>query len=168
MSINLGIYTINFAVVSERLAPWFWRKPIFLAYIKAALAPLQENNTEFAAIVGALWAKLSYTGQHLVLEEYLNDTYDDSLRRIFIDENDLVSTSIDIYKQGENDPSPTSIYKQPETNPAPFSMYKQGEGQGGDNFTINIPAAISFNEATLRGNVDFYVIAGKNYNIVTF
>lgn len=168
MAINLGVYSINFAVVSERLTPWFWRRPVWLSYLKAALTPLQTNNSEMSAFVNSVWTKLSYTGQHLALEEFLNDTYDDTLRRIFIDENNITFETLDIYKQGETDPSPISIYLQSEVNPAPFSIYKQGEGLGGDNFTINIPAAVSFDEDTLRSMVDFYVIAGKNYNIVTF
>jgi hypothetical protein len=168
MAINLGVYSINFEVVSERLTPWFWRKPVWLSYLKAALTPLQTANGEMVTFVNAIWTKLSYTGQHLALRELLNDTYDDTLRRIFIDENDVTFDSIDLYKQPETDPSPLSIYLQSEVNPAPFSIYKQGEGTGGDNFTINIPAAITFDEDTLRSLVDFYVIAGKNYNIVIF
>lgn len=168
MAINLGVYTIDFEIVAERLTPWFWRKPIWLSYLNAALAPLQTDNTEAAAFITDVWTKLSYTGQHLALEEFLNDTYDDTLRRIFITENDLTTPRLDLYKDGETIPAPISLYKDGEPIPAPISLYKDGEGLGGDNFTINIPAAITFDEDTLRSLVDFYVIAGKNYNIVTF
>jgi len=168
MALNLDIYQIDFSKVSERLTPFFWRKPIYLSYLKAALAPLQTDNGEFFSFVSATWTKLQYTGQHLALEEYLNDNYDDTLRRIFITENDLTFDRLDLYKQGETDPTPLSLYKQGEISPAPISLYKSSEGLGGDNFTVNIPVSITFNEDILRSQLDFYVIAGKNYNIVTF
>ena len=168
MPLNLDIYKIDFAKVSERLTPFFWRTPIYLSYLKSALAPLQTDNNEFFAYVSAVWTKLQYTGQHLALEEFLNDNYDDTLRRIFIDENNLTFERIDLYDDGEVDPTPLSLYDDGEIDPAPISLYDDGEGLGGDNFTVNIPVAIVFNEDILRSQLDFYVIAGKNYNIVTF
>jgi len=168
MAINLGIYSIDFSVVSERLTPHFWRTPIWLSYLKAALAPLQSDNGEMVTFVNAVWVKLSYTGQHLALEEFLNDTYDDISRGIFITENGLVFNFVDLYEDGETDPSPLSLYEDGEVIPAPISLYEDGEGIGGDSFTINIPIAVSFDETLLRNQVDFYLVAGKTYNIVTF
>lgn len=168
MAINLSIYSIDFSKVSQRLCPWFWRKPVFLSYINAALAPLQTDNTEMFSFVNTVWTKLAYTGQHLAVEEFLNDNYDDSLRRIFITENNIVFDSVDLYEDGETDPSPLSLYEDGETDPAPISFYQDGEGTGGDNFTINIPTGVSYDETLLRNQVDFYLVAGKSYNIVTF
>lgn len=168
MTLNLGIYSIDFSIVSERLTPWFWRGDVWLSYLKAALAPLQSRNTEFYSFVTQTWAKLSYTGQHLALEEFLNDTYDPINRLIAITENDVSFDYVDLYKDGEIDPSPISLYQDGETDPLPLALYKDGEGLGGDNFTINIPVAVTYDEDTLRSQVNFYIITGKNYNIVTF
>lgn len=168
MPLNLSIYSIFLGKVAERLTPWFWRKPIFLSYLTAALTPLQNDNNAFFAFVTAVWNDLQYTGQHLALEALLNDLYDDTLRRIFIDENDITFEAVDLYLDGETDPTPISLYLDGEVNPAPVSLGLDGEGQGGDNFTVNIPTSINFNENTLRSQLDFFVVAGKNYNIVTF
>lgn len=168
MALNLSIYSIDFSKVAERLTPWFWRYPIYLSYLKAALDPLQTINDTFYQYVSTTWGGLQYTGQHLALEALLNDEYDPTQRRIYIDENDITFVSLDLYLQGETDPSPTSLYLQGETNPSPIILYLQGEGVGGENFTVNIPAGVTYTEDILRSRLSIFVLAGKSYNIVTF
>lgn len=168
MALDLSIYAIDYSKVTQRLTPWFWRYPVFLSYLNAIMAPLQTDNAIMASFTTLVWNKLQYTGQHLALEELLNDAYDNVSRRIFIDENNVTSQSIDLYKSGETDPSPISLYKSGEANPSPISLYKSTEGTGGFNFTVNIPVSIAYNEDVLRSQLDFFVLAGKNYNIVTF
>ena len=108
------------------------------------------------------------TGQHLSLEEYLNDLYDATLRRIYITENDLPAAGETWYLQPETDPQPKTWYLQGEGDPVPKTWWLQSEVVQQNHFTINIPVAISYVEEVLRGQVDPYVVNAYNYDIQTF
>lgn len=168
-----SIYTINFSKLAQRIVPWFWRKDILCSYLTVALSPLQTDNSEAMEYITDTWNKLSYTGQHLALEEFLNDNYDNADRRIYISENNIYATSIDMYKDGETDPSPIDFYKDGETIESSISLYLDSEivdesGGGSYNFIVHIPSDVSYDENVLRKQLDYYVLADKNYNIVTF
>jgi len=167
MTFNTNLYRLIFSKISSGLTPWFWRKDVFLAYLNSALAPLQTLNTQFYNYVTTKWAGLQYTGQHLALEGLLNNLFDPIARAITITENDVTLSYLDLYKAEETDPSPLSLYLASETNPSPLSLYRVLEGKGGINFTINIPASVSYDEDLLRSKLDFFVTAGRQYNIVS-
>lgn len=141
-----------------------------IAFLRSVIKPVQSISDDLLALQTATITFLDYNGQHKVLEEYLNDTYDFTTRGIFITENDIASgtQALDMYLQSETDPLPTSIYLQSEVNPAPITMFLQGEGSGINSFTVNVPVAVVFDETTLRAQLSNYVIATKEYNIITF
>ena len=171
-----NIFNIDFSNVGENLVPHFWRKQKsgvendLVAYIRSVLAPIQNVSDDLLTLQQNTKEFLDYNGQHAVLEEYLNDLYDVTLRRIYITENDLPSGAFnfDLYLQSETDLSPISIYLQNETNPGPFSLYLQGESPSEHHFTVNIPVAIIFNTNLITAQIQNYSIAGKLFNIVTF
>jgi len=141
-----------------------------IAYLRSVIKPVQDISDDLLTLQTDTITFLDYNGQHKVLEEYLNDNYDATTRGIFITENNVSSgaQALDIYLQGELDPSPTSIYLQSEVNPAPITMFLQGEGTGINSFTVNVPVAVVFDETTVRAQLSNYVIATKEYNIITF
>lgn len=171
-----NIFNIDFSNVGENLIPHFWRKKANgeeaaqVAFVRSVLAPVQDVSDDLLALQQSTKEFLDYNGQHQVLEEYLNDLYDLTLRRIFITENDIASGRLflDLYLQSETDPSPTSVYLQPETNPGPITLYEQSESPSIYNFTVNIPVAISFDTDRITAQIKNYAIAGKTFNIVTF
>jgi hypothetical protein len=173
----MSIFNINWFNVVENLTPSFWRETKtgleakLIPYLRSVAKPIQDLSDELESFQVQTMAFLDYNGQHQVLEAYLNDNYDNTQRRIFITENNIVNgaTIIDLYLQGETDPSPLSIYLQGESSLVPFSLYLQGETISPTyNFTINIPVSITFDTDTLTEQVKNYSEAAKTFNIVTF
>jgi hypothetical protein len=171
-----NIFENNFFNLGVNLIPWFWRKtktggenPL-VALVRSVLKPLQTLVDSLDTFQQTITTRLSYTGQHLSLEAYLNDNYDNDLRRIFITENNIPVQilDIDLYLSGEVDPSEISIYLSGESALQDFSLYLSGELPEIFPFTINIPSAIIFDESVVRGQLSRYIISGSNYNILTF
>jgi len=173
----MSIYSIYWNNVVENLTPSFWRKTKagleaeILPNLRSVIKPIQDLSDTLLSFQQNTVRYLDYTGQHLALEAYLNDTYDVADRRIFITENNVINgaTTVDLYLQSEVDPTPLSIYRQGETAPVPFSLYLQGETVFGlYNFTINIPLAVAFDSDVVTKQVKRYSEAAKTFNIITF
>lgn len=170
-------FNIDWFIVVNNLVPSFWRKTKaglearLIPYLRSIVAPIQTLSDRLYMYQFMTMRFLDYTGQDIALENYLNDNYDNELRRIYITENNVINGSliIDLYLQTETDPSPLSIYLQGEPGGIPFSLYLQGEPIfGAYNFTINIPAAISFDSAVVTKQIKNYSAASKTFNIITF
>ena len=100
---------------------------------------------------------------------YLNDTYDITLRRIFITENDIAAVDpISIYLSGESTTAPLELYLSGEAAIAPVGIYLSDEGVVSDNFTVHLPSAIVYDSDTITAQLRNYVEASKNWDIVTF
>ena len=168
MSLSISKYRVDFQNYVTNSMPWFYRFEWLKDFIFSMIAPLQIINDAFYEVMIDVNDYLSYTSNHLAMEEMLNDKYDIDLRRIFITENNITGQVIDIYQEAETDPSPTSIYKQGEINPAPISMYKQSEFPLSDyDFTLNFPLAIVYDGDILDKLITSYIDT-KTYNVITF
>jgi hypothetical protein len=170
-----NIFNIDWDNVVENLTPWFWRETAsgtehkLLPYLRSMIAPVQDISDDLLTLNTETIDFLKYTGQHKALEEYLNDTYDVTLRRIFITENDIAGIdSVNIYQSGEAAATTYTIYQSGEVVVAPIAFYQSGEGITADNFTVNIPVTIITVSALLTAQLRNYVKASKNWNVVTF
>jgi len=173
----MSIFKIEWDNVVENLSYSEFRKTKaglearLMAYLRSIIAPVQDISDNLYNLQDSTMSFLNYNGQHLSLVNYLNNLYDNTQRRIYITENNIINGSIliDLYLQGETDPSPLSVYLQGEDSDIPFSLYLQGETIGTThNFTINIPASISFDSTTLIRLVKNYSEAAKTFNIIIF
>jgi hypothetical protein len=169
-----NIFNIDWNNVVLNLTPWFWRDTTsgaeakLIPYERSMIKPVQDVSTDLYNFETETTEFLSYTGQHKVLEEYLNNNYDNTLRRIYITENDIASIdTTSMYQSGETNPDPISMYQSGETNPTPIAFYQAGEGISGDNFTVYIPFAVTFDSTVVTSQLRNYVEASKNFNIVT-
>jgi len=173
----MSIFNIHWNNVVENLTPSFWRKTKtdteakIIAYLRSIIAPMQGLSDILLELQQKTTRFLDYNGQHLALENYLNDNYDVVDRRIFITENNIVNSvaNIDLYLQPETDPTPVSVYLQSEVNPIPFAFHLQGETPVIQyNFTINIPLSVTFDAIVVTRQVKNYSEAAKTFNIITF
>jgi len=168
MSLSIGKYKVDFQNFATNSLPWFRRFQWLNDYVFSIIAPIQTINDDFYQIMFDVDDYLSYTSQHLAMEELLNDKYDVDLRRIFITENNITGQVIDIYTEPETDPSPTTIYTQGEVNPAPISMYAQIDFPLTDtDFTIHMPISVVYNSDILDKLIKSY-IDNRTFNVVTF
>lgn len=144
-----------------------------MAYLEAGQEGLQSfHNDTFTPFRNDVLEVLKYNGQHGVLEEYLNNTYDNTLRRIYIDENDVVRAfGVDIHLNGEFNSDPIDLGVNGETNTPEVALGINSDATttGVYNFTIYIPAALSgLDEDLLRRRIDRWVEAAKRYDIQYF
>lgn len=170
-----NIFNIDWSNVTANLTPYFWRDTFdgneakLLPYLRSMIQPVQDISDNLLSLQTETVNFLQYTGQHKVLEEFLNDTYDTALRRIFITENDIASLDpIDIYLSGETTSTPLELYLSGETPIIPITIYVSNEVLVDNNFTVNIPASITFDTLTVTNQLKNYVEASKKFNIITF
>jgi hypothetical protein len=171
-----NIFDINWANVTENLTPWFWRKTAdnqeakMLPYWRSMITPVQDISDDLLELQLETVDFLQYTGQHKVLEEYLNNLYDNALRRIYITENNIAA--IDPVQMGVSDdavvPGEVVMGISGDTVIVPVAMALSGEGLVDSNFTVNIPTSIVFDSDILTAQLRNYVEASKTFNFVTF
>lgn len=176
MPIDCNKHNIDVRDIYLKLVPYFWlvmpetevERTKWKNYLEVIAGSLENTQSNLFALCQALKAFLDVTGQHLSLENYLNNTYDNTLRRIFITENNGAGSE-DWFLQSETDPENKIWYLQGESDPTPKNWYLQSEiAIISFSFTIHIPVDITFDEDTLRQILSNYVSALRTYNIVTF
>jgi len=168
-----NIFNIDWNNVGINLLPWFYRatsddnEAKIVPFIRSIYAPIQDISDNLLTLEQDTIEYLNYSGQHKILEEYLNDLYDVTLRRITITENNLAS--IDAIQMGLT--SDTIIDKieiglSGETVTIAIAISLSGESLSGNNFSVNMPASITFDTILLTAQLRNYVEASKNFNFI--
>ena len=170
-------YNNDVETIFLRLIPFFWKespetdiiRTKWVEYLKTIISCLNTLQLNIYNKAVELNDFLNITGIHLTLEEYLNDTYDPNFRRIYIIENDLVGIVGEVwYQSGETDTENKVWYQSGESDPASKVWFQSEEGVGEYNFTIMMPISVVFDEDILRSKLNNFIIATKQYNILTF
>lgn len=159
------MFDVDFRKIFYNLIPHFLRADNLLAWLYSLQAPLDSLNFRFNALRKRTKYRLQFTAQIIYLEHYLNDQFDPVGRGIFItniEENDFTWLYNNIALK-----SPTYYYNNSEAQP-PKYLYQYSELLAGDNYVVNVPTSVSFNELNMRSKIDFYNNAGKNYSIITY
>lgn len=92
-------YNFSLEKLVIRRIPWALRKPNRVAWIKVLYAYLFKLNGEFRSFIIDTKYKLHINGRKIYLERYLNDLFDDTQRRIYINTNQLPSMLFTFKKQ---------------------------------------------------------------------
>lgn len=165
---NLGL---AFKTVFSFLIPFVLRQDRMVEWIGALLQPLQTLNDTFVLWASGLRYFLRFNGQVLYLEHVLNDQYDASLRRIFIDDpvgNVVITTYV--HNRIEFQP-PLYLYNIADASEFDPVVYNTSElFVSEDDFVVHVPTA-AFSpaiEVQMRDLIDKYRIAGKRYSFQTF
>ena len=83
----MNYYDFDLFKLVEQYLPPILRKPKMLAWLKALFTPIQTLKTSMLAYFTYARREARMNGQVIVLENYLNDTFDSALRRIKIKDN---------------------------------------------------------------------------------
>jgi hypothetical protein len=173
---------IIYEEIAEKLLFHRWRKNIdgtikvvFLNYYFCMFSAIEYSNDSLVEFCEQSRLRLNYTGQHLALEELLNDTYDNILRRIFITE--VNNSQIDGHNVALNNVfnpfSTVNIGLNNEINDLPTDVGLNSELADSESilfvsFIINIPIDILVTDELISALVAVYAIAGKQWIIERF
>jgi hypothetical protein len=104
------------------------------------------------------------TGQVVYMEHYLNDIYDNSLRRIYIDDGNA-GTPFFLYNKVDGTPN-EYIYNKSELATAPI-LYNQADYADQVDFIVVIPWANipSADVTIMSARIRKYKLAGKRFEI---
>lgn len=143
-----------------------WRLPNILLLFKVVLYPFQVMMDEYIAYRDAAIIKANVSCETMSIEWYLNELFDNELRRITID----TATSDGVYIRNEGEAPDNPLYLGNEaTEPARFEyLYNPGEHVNfeGKSFAVFIPASLAGVKDQIRGITNIYRNAGKTFTII--
>jgi hypothetical protein len=157
---------IIFADVLSQGNAWFMRQNVLSAFLRAVGSVMQPINDSFGDRADAINERLRFTGQTISLEYRLNDVFDASPRRIFIENIDVLS-GLFIRRKSESATFPIYLRRKSEGSP-PIYLRRKSEISGAVGFIVHVPddlgAAIT--ESRIRNEVDRYRAAGTVYSVI--
>lgn len=197
------MFQINWSSLINQNLPTLLRKPLRITWLSLLVSEVETLYNSFVAYRTneLYWLKLS--GQKVYMEKMLNDTFDDSLRRIYIDTlND--DNGLYLYLDAEQ-PTANMIYVVWDVdqnystndrvvyegvvyealadnqgfNPVSYPAYwelltdelthiyqaNQFNNVLSEDFVINVPMGLVFDESYMRALVNRYKLADKTYGI---
>lgn len=151
-----------------KLAVWMipkdQRTAKYSVLVKAVVFPLIAVHSLFMLFRSAKNYQLGISGQKVKLERMLNDKYDSSVRRIYIDDA-VWHLPWFLYLEAEN--KPEYLFLESEGQPVP--LYTDGEaGTALNDFVVWVPVQVVFDTAEMRSLIDSYRLYGTKYTIQTF
>lgn len=153
---------LNREVANVLVVPW--RKTKFVQWLMCLIHPVNLLLTSFLRYRTATNYKLDHTAQVFSLEDVLNDAFDATQRRIYI--NDGIYT-FPVWFYDRNDDKPVYFFDRATDGPVRF-YNRASLAQLDEDFTVVIPAALGLPEAEiirLRALIDLYRLPDKTYTL---
>lgn len=151
-------YNIDIKKLAVLHLPTFLRSAEMIAWMQCLSAPLVDLHDDFKANRNANIYNLAHNGQVCKLRAALNDRFDISQRRIYIDDGNLYQRTY-IYTDGEKKPKYLGT----------MYLYDDAEyDDTGVDFTVWVPADLHYNSYEMTALINFYKLASKRYKINTF
>lgn len=159
-----SIYDIDFGKTVRLNIRRKYRLPKILALLNAGAMPIVLLFQDFIKYRKAKLYQLMITGQKCYLERLLNDRYDYTQRRIYIDDS-VDKNPVFIYQDAEL--KPKYIYQQSENKPV--YLYTKGEsGENKNDFIVFVPLDIAFELNEMISLIRAYKLAGTKFKIQRF
>lgn len=154
---------IDFYFLVQILLPAFLRKTITINLILVFISPIDKMKTDFYTFFNAKKYELNFNGQVIYLEHLLNDKFDSSLRRIYIDDLEQLP---EYYLSNQEESNEINYLFNQSEGETPTYIYNQEEYDLDNDFTIYMPSGLVFDEMYLKALVNQYKTASKRFNIV--
>lgn len=157
-------YDIKFNKLATWITPRWLRVDTFFVLLYGCMFPLVLIHNAFIRYRTAKLYELYINYQVCYLQAFLNDRFDFTQRRIYIDDAAIEET-LYIYKRAELEP--IYLYKRIEDDPV--SLYTRGETQADSlyDFIVFVPLDVALNEPEMRAMVSNN-LSGKRYKIERF
>lgn len=159
-------YNFNPYNYVKQAVPPFLRGTRLLAFLKALLAPFTSLVGVFNGHVTTSRYLANFTGQQVYLEHLLNDKFDDSLRRIYID--DGVAAILPPFVFNKIEQRPVYVYNKAENKP--LYIFNRSEYGIGNDFIVFVPNAVlnTLTQTQIEATVLQYKLASKQFSIQGF
>lgn len=160
------MFNIYFQDIIKKLVPAAYRGSNLADVIFALTKPLRSLNITFKSHKDSVDYDLQFNGQTMNLEHVLNDKFDPSLRRIYIEDVSYINS---VYVANKVEGSVTLyLANKSETTVPPVYLENKIEQTGQTHFRVMVPASLTFSMIELRALVDKYKLASKIYTVQTF
>lgn len=155
-----SIYNINWFRLVKMLVLPAVNKPTLLAFINAALAPLRTNYDTFLSFKEDAEYRVKHNGQICYLQKMLNDKFDNSLRRIKVQN---VKPKERLWFYYEQDDKPVFFYNEEDH---PVFFYNPEDYYNEFDFEVLIPTVLADKINQISVQINYYKIYSKNYQII--
>jgi hypothetical protein len=155
-------FSFNIAKHIRRALPPFLKKERILAFMEVLHFPISEMHTAFLGYRTEAIYFANLTAQTALLEKYLNDQLDPVERRISIIHTLSGGLFIGLKSLGEDG---IFVGLKSEAEDGVFVELK-GEVQTALSVDFRIEAVLGMNEDEIKGYVNSYKLAGKEFEIV--
>ncbi len=169
-----AMYNVNLTTIIDWLLPSFLKGPTIVAFLRAAVLPLQNLHFSLDAFRTQKHYELSITSQVIWLEKMLNKLYDPINEDIYIVDVGA-SNQVNIYFDSEVKRPPILFFAS-ETATEETVIYFNSESVNEFNFTVMVPAAlystlvVNNNSllSNMKININKYKIFGTVYIIKSY
>ena len=158
-------YNFNVTKFISDYLPPLLRRPKRKAWIETLLKTFYGFVTMFLAFIQSCRYEVSITGQVTILQMYLNNALDITLRRILIIDRSQIGVYI---WSGNENQAYDYVYSGSETPIKQIFLRSQSEQPSTvESFIVRVPSVLGLTEIKIRAYIDKYKIAGVAY-IVEF
>lgn len=159
-----NVFNINVNRLAEWLIPTRLRMPVLMALVKAIFSPIITLHNLFLSFRKAKFYQIAMNYQTCYLEAFLNDRFDFTQRRIFIEDAETVDA---LYLYMRDEENPVFLYRRSEALPVP--VYTRGETVGDltYDFIVWVPLDVVFDQNEMRAMIATK-LCGKRYKIELF
>ncbi len=173
----MSVFDTDLNVVSKQNVAVRRRTPAHLAWLRDLISPIVYLQGLFNAFRRDTLYYLSHNSQVCYMEAVLNDTFDNTLRRIYITDG-AYCDAVYIFQDDEDEPVyidlDSEIGDDVIDDPDPVPLYTDAECYvEGVQFVVMVPTAVAgspgFDLNRCKAVVNKYRMAGKsNYTVVYF
>jgi hypothetical protein len=162
--ISSVIYAIDYLKLVLWLLPDYLRQANMVAWLNVATSPVLNIYKQFLQFRKNKLYELSITPQVCRMEALLNDRYDFTQRRIFIDD---AKEFPPVYLFKDAELKPVDLFKHSEAQ----SKFLFTDGESAtitDDFIVYVPVTISFDMVEMISLVNKFKLPGMKFKIQTF
>lgn len=151
------IFLIDYNKLALLMLPTFLRKVKMFAWLQVLITPIKMLYADFMNRRNANLYNLAHNGQVCYLRKVLNDSFDPTLRRIYIGDGNRYTRNY-IYTNGE---------QQPKYLGTMYLRQAEDYADTGLDFRVIVPDDFDINAVyhQMKATIDFYKLAGKRYKI---
>lgn len=155
---------IDFILLTTLLLPMVLRRTLISAWLNVATASIDTVQTESTALYDATNYRLKFNELKIYIEHYLNDQHDPTDRMIRIVDVEQEQNTY-IFNSNEDNEN-LYIWNVGEEDGEDVFLFNDSEIDDIEDFIVEVPAALVFNEDALRRDVDTFRLPGMKYSIV--